>query len=217
MSERRQRTIAEQDDLLLEIYALSRKFAVGLVDEQDVDDLVHDVTADALATLRAGEWAADPINLPAFVRKMVRHQVINMYRRQCQQDSHDGDHYNDRSALAPTWTLADRASDEESIEEFRAWLTRKLPQRCRQAYWLARVEGLTHAEVSRCLGVSVKTVQTFVRDAHRILRSELEREGISAKPAADRRRADRAWRASGDERFAAGYVPREDKAVSTQR
>jgi hypothetical protein len=107
------------------------------------------------------------------------------------------------------------ARDEQSIEEFRAWLARKLPRRCRQAYWLARVEGLTHAEVGRRLGVSVMTVQTFVRDAHRILRSELEREGISAKPAANRRRADRAWRTPGEERFAASYVPREDKAVST--
>jgi len=50
----------------------------------------------------------------------------------------------------------------------------KLPEQCRQAFLLNRVEGLTHTQIAARLGVSTKTVQRHVERALRACVEVLE-------------------------------------------
>lgn len=48
-----------------------------------------------------------------------------------------------------------------------------LPERCRQVFVMSREQGLTHAEIARILGVSVKTVESHVWRAITALRAKV--------------------------------------------
>ena len=50
----------------------------------------------------------------------------------------------------------------------------KLPEQCRRAFLLNRLEGLTHAEIASQLGVSTKTVQRHIERALRACVEVLE-------------------------------------------
>lgn len=48
-----------------------------------------------------------------------------------------------------------------------------LPDRCRQVFLLSREQGMTHAEIARLLGVSIKTVESHVWRALTTLRARV--------------------------------------------
>ena len=50
---------------------------------------------------------------------------------------------------------------------------KKLPKRCREAYTLRWMHHMSHAEVARVMGVSVKAVEAQMARAIGILRTEL--------------------------------------------
>ena len=49
----------------------------------------------------------------------------------------------------------------------------RLPRRCRQAYALHREHGMSYAQIASVMGISVRTVETQLARANRILRREL--------------------------------------------
>jgi RNA polymerase sigma-19 factor, ECF subfamily len=54
-----------------------------------------------------------------------------------------------------------------------ARVVRAMPTRCREVYTLVREQHLSHAETSRVLGISTKTVEVHMTRAIAILRAEL--------------------------------------------
>ncbi len=54
-----------------------------------------------------------------------------------------------------------------------ARVVREMPTRCREVYTLVREQHLSHAETSRVLGISAKTVEVHMTRALAILRAEL--------------------------------------------
>jgi RNA polymerase sigma-70 factor (ECF subfamily) len=50
----------------------------------------------------------------------------------------------------------------------------QLPEQCRQAFLLNRIDGLTHAEIATRMGVSTKTIQRHVERALRVCIEVLE-------------------------------------------
>ena len=49
----------------------------------------------------------------------------------------------------------------------------RLPQRCRQTYALHREHGMSYAQIAGVMGISVRTVETQLARANRVLRREL--------------------------------------------
>lgn len=58
-------------------------------------------------------------------------------------------------------------------ERIAAVIQTKLPQRCREVFMLSRMEGMSNAEISAALHISVKTVENQITRAQRILRKHL--------------------------------------------
>jgi len=59
---------------------------------------------------------------------------------------------------------------EERLQEA---VRNRLPEKCREVFLLSRVEGMSNAEISEHLGISVKTVENQITRGLKILRKEL--------------------------------------------
>lgn len=86
---------------------------------------------------------------------------------------------NQRTDGAGAAAVEDLFSTEPSVERVvaaRQELARfeeillRLPPGCRQVFLLRKVEGLTHDEIARRLGISTKTVENHMTRAYRLLR-----------------------------------------------
>lgn len=58
-------------------------------------------------------------------------------------------------------------------EQIALVVREKLPPRCREIFLLSRMEGMSHADISRALHISVKTVENQLTRAFKILRKHL--------------------------------------------
>lgn len=86
-------------------------------------------------------------------------------------------------------------NDKRDISELLELLEKeiqKLPAKCKQVFLLSKKEGLTHIEISEHLNISIKTIESHMTRAFKILRNKLGEQteailfllfGINAKPA----------------------------------
>jgi RNA polymerase sigma-70 factor (ECF subfamily) len=56
-----------------------------------------------------------------------------------------------------------------------------LGDRCRAVFLLSKYEGKSQQEISRLLGISVKTVENHITHALSTIRTALERRGVMAR------------------------------------
>lgn len=135
-------------------------------DQQAAEDLVQDVLLAAWRN-RADIEHAD---LTSYLFRACRNRALNYLRdrrTRAQVVLDDSTHTADVPA---TQRLAD---DELEAKEIRAVLSRALedvPPGAREIFLLSRERGLTYSEIAQTLGLSVKTVETQMSRALRILR-----------------------------------------------
>ena len=97
-------------------------------------------------------------------------------------DTHRRESVAERAALreAASAECAGPAPDPEAHAdalgqlELLAAALEKLPEQCRQAFLLNRIEGLTHKQIAARLGVSTKTIQRHIERALRACVEVLE-------------------------------------------
>lgn len=65
------------------------------------------------------------------------------------------------------------AANFDRVHEAYSMALSKISQRSRRAYQLSREEGLTYSEIAEVMDISIKTVETHISKALRILREEL--------------------------------------------
>jgi len=63
--------------------------------------------------------------------------------------------------------------DIEALERLAEKAIAELPEQCRKVFELSRYEGLKYREIAERLGISVKTVETHISNALKILRKKL--------------------------------------------
>ena len=97
------------------------------------------------------------------VRDRVKHQAV---RKRLEPDVPPTLH---ASAENPEETFYAGVLEERINEIVRT----KLPAKCREVFLLSRVEGMSNAEISEQLGMTVKTVENQITRGLNILRREL--------------------------------------------
>lgn len=128
-------------------------------------DDAHDVCQNALVELsfRLRELReAEALN--GFVRQLVLHQCFDFRRRRAT-----------RRVPGPTWDQASLAAEDENVEERLAIheALDTLPASQREALLLDLLAGMSHAEISQRLGVSIPTVRARLQSAKRQLKKDL--------------------------------------------
>jgi RNA polymerase sigma factor (sigma-70 family) len=153
------------------IRAWLRTRAAGL----DVDDIIQEMYA-RIASLASTDDIRDPRQ---YAMQTAFSILANQFRRaRIVPIAAVAD--LDALAITAPDVAADRAL--EFRDELRALETTlaELPERCRRAFLLRRVEGLSQKEVAARLAISEKTVEKYMAQAVRLLISVYGRGGKAA-------------------------------------
>ena len=153
------------------------RFANAYVDDRfEAENIVQDVF------LKLWEKRASlptDINLQAYLLTMVKNQCMDFLKHQKVVEQHFADwetvqqqeesfNYYAISQFNPD------VMDVESVERFVEKAINDLPEQCRKVFELSRYDSLKYKEIAERLGISVKTVESHVSNALKILRITLK-------------------------------------------
>lgn len=137
-----------------------------LGDREAAADVVQDAFVRYMGMARTDSAAVQVDSPRFFLWRIVTNLVADLGRRKCRRGLHESlDAFTDSLAdphPAPDQVLASR----QQLALLRAALD-ELPPQCRAALLLNRLNGLTHAEVARQLGVSPSMVSKYIMRALR--------------------------------------------------
>lgn len=136
-------------------------------------DLAHDIAQDAFAKIWEGREDIDPENyLHSYLFMIAKNLSLNRLKRLKTESKYIEIYryvYIDHSHPSAHESLITR-----ELEEIVANAVGKLPPGCRNVFELCRNEGLKYREIAEVLKISVKTVETQMSKAYRIIRLELD-------------------------------------------
>ncbi len=124
------------------------------------------MTEDLLQELFIGLWQKRESltieNLGAYLKMALRNKIINSYKRNKYVDLDE--------ELIATFPSADNIEDrflgDDLEREFESILN-KLPQRCRNVFYLSRIKMYRNKEIAEELNISIRTVETHISHALR--------------------------------------------------
>lgn len=129
----------------------------------------EDVAQDVMLELwRRREEIVIETSLRAYLIRAARNRALNQIRhRRVAERARPEDLGR---STAPS---ADQDLAEQELGAAVVRAVSELPERCREVFELSRVHGLTYAEIAQVLSISVKTVETQMGKAIRVLRERL--------------------------------------------
>jgi len=118
-------------------------------------------------------------NLNAYLLTMVKNHCVNHLKHQRVVHRYST---NRKTELQRELTFNHYAfnhfnpeeMDIESLERLAEKAINELPEQCRKVFELSRYEGLKYREIAEKLGISVKTVETHISHALKILRVTMQ-------------------------------------------
>lgn len=135
--------------------------------EGDLDE-AEDLVQEAFAKVWIQRESLDfQYSLKAYLYRMVHNQALNRLRSQ---------RTHERYTTHQTRHMANEYEAPQDNPEFQKRIQEVLhglPAQCRQVFNLSRFEELKYREIAEHLGISIKTVETHMGKALRILRVEL--------------------------------------------
>lgn len=144
----------------LEIRDELLRFVTRRTGRSAAEDVVQDVWLNLREHGNTEQWREPR----AVLFKTAANLGTDAYRR----DVHTQKLFSrdEADAVSPDADPARQAEATNQLETLLAALD-QLPAECREALLLNRLEGLTHAEIARRLGISTKTVQRHIERALR--------------------------------------------------
>jgi RNA polymerase sigma-70 factor, ECF subfamily len=137
-------------------------FTAGDLDE--AEELVQETFAKFWAQRETFDFHH---SAKAYLFRMVHNLALNRLRSQRTQER-----YAEHQIRQMAHEYEAPKDDPELQHRFREVL-KNLPAQCRQVFELSRFEELKYREIAEQLGISIKTVETHMGKALRIMRQEL--------------------------------------------
>jgi RNA polymerase sigma-70 factor (ECF subfamily) len=144
-------------------------YSFSLLKDWDVAEEI--VQSLFLKVWEKNEWSHIQTSIKSYLYKSVYHDSLNYIRRQKVQLK-----YQTSTAYAMK-NDTDDAAGKLKMSELEQHLSRalgKLPEKCRAIFQLSRFQELKYQEIATQLDISIKTVETHMGKALRILRKEMK-------------------------------------------
>lgn len=144
-------------------------YAFSILKDWDIAEEI--VQALFLKLWEKNEWARIQTSIKSYLYKSVYHDSLNYIRRQKVQLK-----YQTTTAYSMK-NHTDDAAGKLKLSELEQHLEKalnKLPEKCRAIFHLSRFEELKYQEIANQLDISIKTVETHMGKALRILRKEMK-------------------------------------------
>lgn len=131
------------------------------------EELVQEVF---LAVWKSRETLDPQRDIKSYLYQSVRNKALNHIKHEQLAEEYN----REIEWLAPAPVTQKHHYDEQSeFEEAAKKAIENLPDRARQIYKLSRKDGLTYREISNVMDISVKTVESQMSRALKILRKSL--------------------------------------------
>lgn len=117
------------------------------------------------------EWEHINISIKSYLYKSVYHDCLNYIRRQKIHLKYQ------TQTIHTTENHVENTDGKLKLSELEQQLDNalnKLPEKCRAIFHLSRFESLKYQEIANQLEISIKTVETHMVKALRILRKEMK-------------------------------------------
>lgn len=129
-----------------------------LRDHDSAQDLTQETFSRAL-TLPPGGDVASPRGL---LYQIARNLLIDRYRSSKRQSHENLEDIDESSIVAPgSWQPEAQAESSQHAARLVA-IIKALPPRCRQAFVLHRIDGLSQSEVAKQMGISTNMVEKHI-------------------------------------------------------
>lgn len=141
--------------------------------EDDAEDIVADVFCDLWK--RIGEVDLDS-GITTYLYRTVSSRALNLLRHQniAAVRIETLEAINERRMEFMSRENLEDAVHSRDIEDGLKEALTELPDKCRQAFVLSYMNGLKSKDIAEAMNVSVRTVETHIYKALRILRSKLK-------------------------------------------
>jgi len=157
---------------------------------QDVDDVIQETYA-ILAALADVSHIRQP---RAYVYQVAQSVVLQQVRR-AQVVSIEAVAEIDRLAISGDEACPERtASSRQELARIGA-LIEGLPDKCREAFVLRRVEGYSQREIAQRMQISENTVEKHICKGIRVLMDAMKRDGSGTEQGTETPDAGDAWHA----------------------
>lgn len=148
---------------------------------QDVDDVIQETYA-----ILAGMADVSHILQPRAYVYSVAHSVVLQQLRRAQVVSIEAVAEIDRVAIVGDEVSPERmASSRQELARIGA-LIESLPDKCRQAFVLRRVEGYSQREIAERMNISENTVEKHICKGIRILMDSMKRDDNGLQKSSER-------------------------------
>jgi len=137
-------------------------------------ETAHDIVQDTFLRLWNHRTSLQPeLPLLAYLFRISRNLVRDHVRHRAVRIKLEGEIPQPSPSPGddPEQSLLLKILEENLSEVVRT----KLPRKCREVFLLSRMEGMSNAEISAQLGITVKTVENQITRALKILRRHLRR------------------------------------------
>lgn len=132
-------------------------YAMALVKDQQIAE-------DLLQELFVGLWEKREVlvieNLGAYLKTALKNKIINIYKRNKYVDLDE----DIIASFSSPDSIEDKLQENDLEKEFHSTLNR-LPQRCRNVFYLSRIKMYQNKEIAEELNISVRTVETHISNA----------------------------------------------------
>lgn len=154
------------------VYNYSKEFVVS-------EDIANEVAQDVFMVLWENRKQLAPSTIfYTYLLKIARNKCLNTLRH----NKVCNDYIKNKKDLAKElemnyWSLADSGAEKLLEKELREVIDKavdRLPEKCQNVFKLSRYEGLKYKEISDKLGISVKTVETYMTQSLKQLRKDLK-------------------------------------------
>ena len=133
-------------------------------------DTAHDIVQETFVRVWDHRASLQPhLPLLAYLFRISRNLVRDMAKHSSVRKRYEAEMPETLHSDSPDESLQAGILEERLQEAVR----NRLPEKCREIFLLSRVEGMSNAEISEHLGISVKTVENQITRGLKILRKEL--------------------------------------------